>query len=227
MSTFLELCVELRQEVGGAGTGPTAVTNQVGELKRVVDWIIAADKDVQRKYDDWKFMVGSFTINTVADDGAYAAADCVTPITDLRSWRNESLRIYLSATGVSDETRLTYIDYQAWDEKYNTGAQTSGRPIHFTIDDDMSILLGPKPSAVYRVSGKYHKSVDALAASSDTPVYPAEFHSLAVYGGMMKYGRFTGAAEVYTDGQRMYVEMMRQMERTQRPRIRRTMPLVA
>ncbi len=226
MSTFLQLCAELRQEVGGAGTGPSSVSNQVGELKRIVDWIIKSDEEVQQEHDNWKFMVGSFTINTVADDGAYAAADCVTPVTDLRTWRNESLRIYLLATGVSDETRLQYIDYQTWDERYNTGTQTSDRPLHFTIDDDMSILLGPKPSAVYRVSGKYHKSVDTLTLAADTPVYPAEFHRLAVYSGMMKYGRYTGAAEVYADGQRLYSKMLARMERSQLPRIRPFKPMV-
>lgn len=225
MSTFLQLCAELRQEVLASGTGPTAVTGQVGEYKRIVDWIVRSDKDVQQEHDDWLFMVGSFTINTVADDGAYAASDCVTPVTDLRAWKNESLKIYLSATGVSDETQLHYIDYQTWYEKYNTGTQTSGRPLHFTIDDDMSLLLGPKPSAVYRVSGKYHKSVDALSTSDDTPVYPVEFHMLPVYLGMMKYGRSTGASEVYADGERLYMQMLKRMERTQLPRWRSGRPL--
>jgi hypothetical protein len=171
-------------------------------------------------------MVGSFAINTVADDGTYAAADCVTPITDLRKWKNESFKIYLSTTGVSDESRLTYIDYQCWDEIYNTGTQTSGRPQYFTIDDDNSILLAPKPSAVYRVSGKYHKSVDTLAASDDTPNYPAEFHMLPVYLGMMKYGRYSGAMEVYADGERLYKKMLSRMERSQLPRIRPFSPMV-
>lgn len=226
MSTFLQLCVKLRQEVGGAGSGPTSVTSQTGELGRLVDWIISADEEVQRKHDDWKFMTGSFTINTVADDGSYAAADCVTPITDLRKWKNESFRIYLSATGVSDETRLHYVDYQYWDDVYNTGTQTSSRPLYFTIGYSNEILIAPKPSAVYRISGDYHKSVDTLAASGDTPVYPAEFHMLPVYLGMMKYGRYTGAAEVYADGQRLAAQMFRQMERTQLPRFRPNCPMV-
>lgn len=226
MSTFLQLAVELRQEVGGAGTGPTSVTSQVGEYKRIVDWIVQADEEVQQEHDDWKFMVGSFTIDTIADDGAYAPADFVTPVTDLRNYRNDTLKIYLSATGVSDESKLHYIDYQDWYDIYNTGTQTSGRPRHFTIDNDMSLLLGPKPSAVYRVSGKYQKSVDTLSASADTPNYPAEFHMLPVYLGMMKYGRYTGAPEVYADGERLYKKMKRRMERSQLPRIVMAGPLV-
>lgn len=225
MSTFLELCVKLRQEVGGAGTGPSSVASQTGEYKRLADWVATADEDVQRKYEDWRFMAGSFTLNTVADNGSYAAADCVTPITDLHYWRTTTFKIYLLASGVSDETRLRYIDYARWDEVYNTGTQTSSRPQHFTIDDDGSILLGPKPSAVYRVSGKYQKSVDTLTLADDTPVYPSEYHMLAVYGGMMKYGRYTGSTEVYADGQRMYNEMMSQMARKQLPRFEQPEPM--
>lgn len=217
--TFLQLASALRQEVMASGTGPTAVTGQVGELKRIVDWVATADEEIQQEHDEWKFMVGSFAINTVADTGSYAAAVFVTPVTDLRDFRKETLKIYLSATGVSDETKLRFIDYQTWYETYNTGAQTSSRPVHFTIGNDMSIKLGPAPNAVYRVSGDYQKSVDTMTVNTDTPNYPSEFHMLPVYLGMMKYGRSTGAAELYQDGERLYNKMMRRMERTQLPGI--------
>lgn len=223
--TYLQLSSRLCQEVGAAGTGPTAVTSQTGEYRRIVDWIATCDEEIQRYHNQWKFMVGSFTLDTVADDGSYTSSDCTTPFTNLKEWKRETFKIYLSATGVSDETKLEYIDYQAWYEKYNTGPQTSGRPIHFTVGNDMSIKLGPKPSAVYRVSGEYQKSVTTMTADADTPLYPGEFHMLAVYLGMMKYGRSTGATEVYQDGERLFNKMMREMERTQMPDIRKARPL--
>jgi hypothetical protein len=218
--TFLQLAVALRQEVLASGTGPATVVSQTGELKRIVDWIAEADEEIQQEHDEWKFMVGDFTLNTVADDGSYAASDCVTPITDLRNWKLETFKIYLLASGVADEVRLCWMDYQLWYETYNTGSQTSGRPKHFTIGNDMSIKLGPKPSAVYRVSGEYQKSVDTMTANEDVPVYPSEFHNLPLYLGMMKYGRSTGAAEVFQDGERLYNKMLRRMERSQLPRVR-------
>lgn len=217
--TFLQLAAALRQECAGSGTGPIAVTGQTGELKRIVDWVAAADEEVQQEHDTWRFMVGSFTLNTVANDGSYAAGDCVTPIVDLRSWRETSLKIYLLGTGVADQTRLRFMDYDQWDATYNTGIQASGRPLYFTVGNDMSLKLGPAPNAIYRISGEYQKSVTTMTANTDTPVYPGEFHMLAVYGGMMKYGRYTGAGEVYADGERLYNKMMKRMERTQLPRI--------
>lgn len=223
--TFLQLAAALRQEVAGNGTGPSAVTGQTGELKRIVDWIAAADEDVQQAQDQWKFMVGDFTINTVADDGSYLPADCITPITAFRDWKTETLKVYLLSAGTGNETRLDYIDYQTWYERFNTGAQTSQRPRWFTIGNDMSLKLAPKPDAVYRISGEYQKAVTTLAANADVPTYPSEYHMLPVYGAMMKYGRYTGAAEVFQDGERLYNQLMKRMERTQLPRMRRARPL--
>lgn len=217
--TFLQLATRLRQECAGSGTGPTAVTGQTGELKRIVDWIATADEDIQRRHNEWKFMVGSFTLNTVADANSYAAADCVTPVTNLRDWKRETFRIYLLSAGVGNETDLAYMDYQSWYETYNTGAQTSQRPLHFTVGNDTSIKLGPAPDAVYRISGEYGKSVTTLAANTDTPLYPSEYHMLAIYRGMMKYGRYTGAQEVYQDGRGEYNRMLAEMEITQLPEL--------
>lgn len=218
--TYLQLAQRLRQEVGAAGTGPSSVTSQTGELGRIVAWIATADEDVARLHNEWKFMVGNFTLNTVANTQSYAAADCVTPVTDLRDWKSETLKMYLLATGVSDEARLTFMPYHDWYRIYNTGTQTAGRPVYFTIGNDMSIKLGPVPNGVYRVSGEYQKSATTMTLDAHTPAYPGEYHLISVYRAMMKYGRYTGATEVYQDGAAEYKRMLKEMERTQLPRFR-------
>ena len=223
--TFLQLASRLRQEVSGSGTGPSTTVGQTGELKRLIDWIVEADEEVQQEHDEWKFMVGSFTLNTVADDNSYAASDCITPVTDLRNWRLETFKIYLLASGTSNEGRLWWMDYQDWYERYNTGSQTNSRPQLFTVGNDMSIKLGATPDAVYRISGEYQKSVTSLSANADVPVYPAEFHMLPVYGAMMKHGLYVGAPEFYQKGEILYNKMMRRMERSQLPRIRTAGPM--
>ena len=222
--TFLQLCARLRQEVSGSGTGPSTTVGQTGELGRIVSWIATADEDIQRLENEWLFMRSGFTVNTVADTAAYAYTACTdttssATITAFRNWVKDSFKIYLSSTGVAGEGAIDYIDYQTWYEIYNTGSQTSSRPLHFTIAPDMSIKLGPAPSAVYRVSGEYGKAVTTLAANADVPQYPSEYHMLPVYRAMMKYGRYTGAAEVYQDGKNEYDRMMNEMELTQLPEI--------
>ena len=223
--TFLQMAVRLRQEVGGSGTGPTAVTGQSGEYKRFVDWIVTADEDIQRMHNEWLFMRGSFTLNTVSGTGSYTAADCVTPITDLRDWRKDTFKIYLQSAGSSSEVAMFFIDYQQWYDIYNTGSQTNSSPLYFSIGNDLSLKIAPKPNAVYVISGEYQKSVDTLAASSDVPVYPSEFHMAAVYGAMMKYARYTGAAEIYADAEKALKRIIKEMRRTQLPRTKFGAPL--
>ena len=215
--TYLELCKRLRQEVNAAGTGPSTVLSQTGESRRFVDWIATADEDIQRLHNAWLFMVGSFTINTVASDGSYSASDCVVPITDLREWKRNTFKIYSSASGVGTERKLDFIEYQDWYDIYNTGTQTSGQPTLFTIGNDLSIKISPKPDGVYVLSGEYQKSVTTMDADADTPNYPSEFHMAAVYRAMMKYGRYAGAQEVYQYGENEYKKIIKEMRRSQLP----------
>lgn len=223
--TFLQLAQRLRQEVSGSGTGPSTTVGQTGELKRLIDWIVEADEEVQQEHDEWKFMVGSFTLNTVATDNSYAASDCITPVTDLRNWRLETFKIYLLSAGTGGERKLYWMDYQEWYERYNTGTQSSTQPSRFTVGNDMSIKLGATPDAVYRISGEYQKSVTSLSANADVPIYPSEFHMLPVYSGMMKHGLYVGSPEFYQKGEILYNKMMRRMERSQLPRIRMARPM--
>jgi hypothetical protein len=223
--TFLQLAQRLRQEVSGSGTGPSTTVGQTGELKRLIDWIVEADEEVQQEHDEWKFMVGSFTLDTVASDNSYLAADCITPITDLRNWRIKTFKSYLLSSGTGSECKLSWMDYQEWYDRYNTGAQSNSQPTRFTIGNDMSIKLAATPDAVYRVSGEYQKSVTTLTNNADAPIYPAEFHMLPVYGGMMKHGLYVGAPELYQKGELLYNKMMRRMERSQLPRVNLARPL--
>jgi hypothetical protein len=211
--TFLQLAAHLSQECGVSTVGPTTVVSQVGQYKELVDWIAQADEEVQQERNDWRFMVGNFSIDTVAGTSGYLPAAFVTPVTNWRDVRENTVNIYSGTT--ANQSRLRRVDYQTWYDLYNTGAQTNSRPIVYTIGNDMSMVLGPLPDAVYRVSGEYQKSVSTLAADSDTPIYPSEFHMLPVYLAMTKYGRQYAASEVYSEGNRLYMKMMARMRRTQ------------
>ncbi len=224
--TFLQIAARVRQEVGGSGTGPTSVTGQVGEYQRIVDWTATSYEDIQRLHNEWLFMRGNFSINTVAGTGSYAAADCVAPITDLRDWRKDTFKIYRSSSGVAAETAMLFIEYQNWYDTYNTGSQSNSTPLLFTLGNDQSIKIAPKPDAVYVISGEYQKSVASFTANGDVPNFPAEFHMAVVYRAMMKHGRYTGAMEIYQDGEKEYKKLIKEMRRTQLPRVRLGSPLV-
>lgn len=223
--TFLALSQRLLQECGGSGIGPTSVSNQSGEMKRIVDWIATADEDVQRARNDWRFMRSSFTVNTVAGTAAYAYGDCTDvasglAISAFRDWDRDSFRIYLAASGVAGELTLNHIDYATWSAIYGTGTQAASFPADFAILNDRSFSLGSKPNDVYVVSGDYQKSATTMALNTDVPVYPAEYHMLPLYLAMMSYGVYAGATEIYQAGSNKYKKMLAEMERTQLPEMR-------
>lgn len=215
--TFLELVQRLRQECGAGGSGPSTVVGQSGEAKRLVDWTASAWLDIQRRHNEWEFMRSAFSVATVANDDTYTAADC--SVTNLRNWHLDTFKLYLTSLGVSDECPLIQIPYADWYFVYGTGAQTAARPIHCTVKPDRSIALGPKPDAIYTLSGEYQSSAVTLAADADEPSLPEEYHDIIVYAAMMKYGRYEGAGEVYADGQNQYRRLLRDLERTQLPQV--------
>lgn len=218
MSTYLQLAAKLRQECGASGSGPTAVTNQTGEYKRLVEWIAEAYTNIQNKHrGNWRWLVSEFSIATVADDDEYAytdATDTVVSATIARfaRWRKDNLRIYLTSAGVATETFLPFMPWQDFRNTYKLGSVSSGTPACWSIDPRNNIRLGPKPSAIYTVTGEYHKGPQTLAANSDEPEMPAAFHQLIVYEAMQYYAAFESAPEVWQRAKEAHRKMMRDLE---------------
>jgi hypothetical protein len=223
--TFLQLVQALRREVGAAGSGPTTVVGQTGEYDRLVHYIADADEEIQQELGTWLFMVKSFSLNTVPSQSAYSGADFLTPATDVREWRLRSIKSYLLSGGVGGQWYLDRVDYEVWDAAFNTGTPSPSAPSYWTTSATGQLLLGPAPNAVYRITGEYYRTPTTLTADADVPSYPAEFHMLPVYLAMMKYGRYTGAVEVFQDGQRLYNKLKNRMERTQKPQFNEFIPL--
>ena len=229
--TFLEICQRLSHECSIAGDGPTATTSQTGINLHLVQWVNSSWMDIQRKHNDWEFMRGSFTVNTVASDGIYAYGDCTDTATSeaiaaFRMWHRDTFKIYLTSGGVGGEYPLDYLDYDDWYAEYNTGTQTDGPPCCFTVDHSGQIRLGPKPNGIYTLTGEFQKKATELSGNSDTPESPEEYHEAIWYRGMMKYGRYYAAAEVYDDGKDNYNRIISEMERTQLPEFLMCGPLV-
>ena len=134
---FLELCQRVRQESGGvSGTGPTTVTGQSGQLKKLVTWTNAAWRELQLMHDDWLWKRKDFTLTLSASDNDYAAADCTPAVTDLGEWDLETFRIYQTSAGVSDQTG------QPPDHRLLVGAEVGVEKNQVGTDDRLGGILG-------------------------------------------------------------------------------------
>jgi len=224
MSTFLQLVNDSRRECGAANSGVALATlggTLSHEAARFKQWVVDAWVDIQRVKRTWQFMEREFSFNTTAGVQGYKSSDAAVALTSFANWKRNTLRAYLTATGVPDEQLLGFVDYPTFRNLYMFGnmATTRQRPVVYSIDPDKQIVLGPVPDAVYTIRGWYYKAPQTLAIDADLPLVDEEFHRLIVCKVMEKYGWWESAPEVLRRGELEGGRLMSQLEMDYLPKI--------
>ena len=226
---YLQLVRQLRQECGVSGNPPVTVAGQVGEIKRLVDWINTAWLEIQGKSDDWGFMRKDFSFGLVPGVGDYTvdgAPGVGAGLTDLRYWHRDTLRIFDTTIGTDDEQFLVEWEYMVFRNTYRFQAQVQGRPVVFAVNPKgKALMFGSVPDRDYTVTGEYQSVPVPLVNDTDEPELPEHLHMLIVYKAMQYYGYYEAASEVITRGERMYEALMSQLDREQLPRVTLGAPL--
>lgn len=184
--TFLELCQRVAQESGTiSGVYPTTVASQTGRLKKVVDWTATAWNDIQGEHETWKWMRGEWSGSVLPNTVRYTPASM--DIARHRNWitdetnQHGAVTMYLTATGVSDEREVTFIDWEIFRARYLRGTQNTNRPTEYTISPAGEICFGAVSNDTYTAKGEYWKSNQTLSANSDTPECPTDYHMAIVW----------------------------------------------
>jgi hypothetical protein len=192
---FLALTQKLVEKCGMSGNGPVSVAGQTGEMKRAVNWINEAWLNIQEMREDWDWMRGSVSFQTVPQKAAYTAQEA--GISDLAEWLMNtsicSFRTYDTNVGVASEIFLNFINYNNYRDTYLYGNMrlSYARPLYVTVTPDMSIALGQIPdSANYTIVGDYFKTPSQMTLDADIPALPSRFHMLIVYQAMIYYGEY-------------------------------------
>jgi hypothetical protein len=221
--TFLEMCQMVASDCGISGS-IASVVGRVGDHGRVVSWVNRAWFEIQRSNTNWDWMRYDFTFNTVASDGEYTPAEANT--TDFSKWHTDTFRIFKTATGVSDEQFLPYTDYKSFRDTYLYGTQTPSRPSVAAIRPRGSnLLLGVLPDGIYTVTGEYQRKPVYMAANTDVPAMPDEYHLGIVHKAKIKYAMFANAPEVLAQAQDDYDYVMADLTELQLPDLTTGNPL--
>lgn len=230
MTTFLNLCKSLAQECSIAGS-PTSVESQTGELKQVVDWIVQSYIEIQNR-GQWRWLKREFQLSTVAGTDRYAfssATDAGNPIDRFTAWYVHDLedpaRIYKTSDGVGGETYLHWLELEWFRGIHKIGTQNNQRPLHVTVDNQDNLLLGPKPDDVYTVTGWYWRGPQVLAEDGEVPEMPLQYHQLIVYHAMEHYAFKYVAQEHLEHARTLGRRMLRNLEKTQGPKINLAGPM--
>lgn len=218
MSTFLQLCQAVRQESGISGTGPSSVLNQQGEMKRVVDWVARAYRDVQNLHRNWDFLRSDFTFPTIVNVQEYTPAAASLP--EHQSWKVGSLRIFETARGYNDEVWLKFVPWENFRDTYiRSGNRTAtGRPFAWTIrPETQAVVLWPLPDTIYTIVGEYFMRAQAMTDNDDVPIFPQEFHDVLMWRAMMFYAGFENASPEYALAKGEYGDTLSKLRRDQLP----------
>lgn len=234
---FVTICQELHSETVDSGSFPATVVSVTGQNARTKRWAKNSWVELQNRHQDWLWLRSTFTVNTVASDDTYAYGD----VTDSRLsaliarfarwWLLDTdgfpnVKSYLTSAGVSGEKYLLPLPWASFRDLYRKGTQTNNAPVHVSVDPQRNLVFGPKPNAVYTITGEYQMSAQVLALDADTPEMPSDFHWLIVYEAMKKYGGFMAAPDAVSRGITEGNKLMRQLEARQRPECTLAGPLV-
>lgn len=217
---YLQLCQRMRQESGGiSGSGPTAVTNQVGEYKSVVDWVQSAYEDIQNLHPDWDFLRTDLSFQTIANASTYVKT--AIGADEQGEWIPDSFRSYLTSGGVSGEGFMQWMSWDSFRNTYLIGSMrsTTGFPQIMAKKPDTSLIFWPIPNAAYTINGEYFKRPQFMTANTDIPIIPVKFHMIIVWRALMYYAGQNNAPEIFAVAQKEYRRLLNLLQASQLPQM--------
>jgi hypothetical protein len=173
MATNLVLCQMLHQDVGVAGAIPTVI-DQIGMLKRVVDYVNKANRKIQRRKTNWNFLWAEWDLTLVIDQSEYPPPDGIGAFDQTSFWVK---------AGTVNARQLTYIDYKEWRDFYQHMYTDSNESAFVTIKPNGNIAVLPAPDSADAgsvMTADYWKAPVDLTADAQVSLIPEQFHDCIV-----------------------------------------------
>ena len=185
MPNFLQLCQQLREEVGVAGVISTTV-GQTGMLLRLINYVVKADRDIQRKKNNWKFLWGHWSqlLNNLSVTADYGDSPLIVPDTIAR-FDEDSFWI---DAGTTDAYQLEFVQYEAFKDLYRNYLTDPSSPAIVTITPDSKVVIYPVPAGNTSVlTAEYWKKPIPLANDNQVSAIPETYHDIIVARAKMYY----------------------------------------
>lgn len=191
---FLQLVRDLARDSGtlAGGVSIPTVVGATGRADKMVNWIVKGWRNLQNDRDDWPWMRREFTGSLVIDQTRYTAAELGIAsrfgqwIGDRPHFRTFSL--YDPDLGQGDEGPIRQIDYDVWRARYGRGLHDANRPTEWAVSPQGELCVGARPGKAYTISGEYRTSPQILAADTDVPELPEQYHGAIVWEAMKLLG---------------------------------------
>lgn len=226
MSTFLELCNDVERESGTVSSNAriTDVTQATGYQADIVAWVREAYKLIQVARSDWQWMIEEFEDSLIPGTARYLPTDLGLDrfsswLTDIPSQQYYPFSIYNPAVGKGDENSIARIEFGAWRNMYDRGAEQRNRPIHYAISRKNELCVGQVPDKPYIIRGEYRLSPQILTENTDVPEMPEDFHHAIYLRALILLGEQDEAPVTIASAQNKYDNVMQQLVNSQTPRM--------
>jgi len=206
MADYLSICKDFRSKAGIAGTGPVAVTGQVGEYQRIVTWVREAWVKIQTLPYDWTWMWAEYTpFETIASTSDYV-------LTNVDVIHTDSITLFKTSVGPSAKYRVRYEDWKGFQLKFGAVTSDDGTPTVVTRMPSGGLRFYPAPDVPYTVGFEYQTDAQVLTANADTPAIPSQYHDIILYRALLDYAGYEETTDVYSYANSEYTSLLRSLQ---------------
>ena len=203
MPTFLQLCEQLREEVGVQGT-ISSVSGQTGMHLRLINYIIKADKKIQRRKANWKFLWAEWEQEITVETGGE-----ISPPAGLSMFDQTSF--WLDA-GTSDAVQLQYVDYKEWRDFHRHPYSETDPPTYVAIKPNGKLAILPAPDGDYTLTADYWRAPVPLVNQNQVSLIPEQFHDLIVAQAKIYFAEKSHDSGLYQSAYVEHEDTYREME---------------
>lgn len=210
---LLQLSQRLHREAGRSGDGPTSSVGTSKQHQRLFDWIADANRELESRPLDLRWMRRRVTVATIATQSSYPPK--TTPpaglgLVNFGRWRPASDEWSVKCVDPSDASRtwdLEWMDLDDWRDCYVHSTQQPSQPQVWSVDDDDSLLIGPTPSGVFSLRMEYLRAPLELTDDDDEPEFDQQFHMLLCWRALIEVAKFDNAPDILARAQSNYARM--------------------
>ena len=208
---LLQLAQRLHREAGRSGDGPVSIVGTTKQHLRLFDWIADANRELESRPLDLRWMRRRVTVSTVATPAPLTSyTPAALGITDFGRWRPESDEWAVKCVNPADPSRtwnLHHLELDQWRENYVHSTQPASQPSDWSVDDDDSLLIGPVPDGVYSIRMEYLRAPLELAEDTDEPEFDAQFHMILCWRALIEVAKFDNAPDILARAQTNYARL--------------------
>lgn len=215
--TFLELVQRLQTRTGTGGSDVAQVVGNIGDLRRLVNYVQEAWTEIQAKRRDWSFRFGEFSVACALGSQTYNIQTLLGTTIE----RAGTLLLTLEETGVANtKTRVELFDYGFFEDIYSVRDVGTGRPTACAfLPNFKQVKFNVILDKNYTLKGKYELQNQTLAANGDVPTLPEQYHMAIFERALMKWAEFEEAAGVYNTAKMAYEDWLTTMVNDLCPKI--------